>query len=114
MILWAFECGLDCILLRVVRAEARAEQTMDAFRVRLHRGRFAGNNAPTDAPSRDKVILRHSTEGDAGNVRRDRSKGNVRCVLENELVVDFIGENYKIVATRQFCYLLEHLPRAKR
>src|SRR6266851_5208421 len=71
MVLRAFEGRRDRILLRMVGAEARTQQTVNTFGVRLHRGRFARDHAPPDAPSRNEIILRHTAEGYARKVRRD-------------------------------------------
>src|SRR5258708_6880138 len=81
MILRAFERGLDGILLGMIRAEARAQQAVNAFGVRLDGRGVAGNDAPSDAPSGDEIIFRHAAEGDAGNVGRDGGEGKVRSVL---------------------------------
>ena len=87
---------------------------MDAFGVRLDGRGVAGDDAPSDAPSGDKIIFRHAAEGDAGHVGRDRGEGDVRRVFQNQLVVDFVGEDDKVVAACEFGDLLEHLARAQR
>src|ERR1700722_14009791 len=78
MILRTFERGLDGVLLRMVGAQGRAQQAMNALGVRLDSRRVAGDNAPPDAPSRDKIILRHASKGDAWHVGRDRGESDVR------------------------------------
>src|SRR5208282_6105013 len=51
MILRTFKRGLDGVLLRMVRAQARAQQLVYAFQVRLDHRSLAAGNAPSDAPS---------------------------------------------------------------
>src|SRR5207245_4110537 len=93
MILRAFECWLDGVLLGVSSAESGTQQSVNAFGVRLHGGGVAGDDAPADAPSGDEVVFRHTAEGDARDVGRDRREGGVQRVFKNELVVDLIGED---------------------
>src|SRR5579862_8316113 len=59
MILRAFECLLDRILLRMVGAQSCAQQAVHTFAIGLHRDRIAGDDAPPDPPSRNQIVLRH-------------------------------------------------------
>src|SRR5229473_1511506 len=83
MVLWALESGLDGVLLGVVGAEPSAQQAVNAFGIGLYHSGVAGDDAPSDAPSGDKVVLRHAAESDAGNIGRDGGEGNVRGAVKN-------------------------------
>src|ERR1700721_438846 len=72
MILRTFERRLDGVLFRMIRAQPRPQQPVNAFRIRLHRRRVAGDDAPTNAPSRNQIVLRHPAKSDARHVRRNR------------------------------------------
>src|ERR1017187_441141 len=65
MVLRPFQRGLDRVLLGMVGAETRSQQTVHALGVGLYRSGFAGDDAPSDAPSGDEIILRHAAEGHA-------------------------------------------------
>src|SRR5258708_224724 len=55
MILRAFERGLDRVLLGMIRAEARAQQAVNTFGVRLDGHGVARDDAPSDVPSGNEV-----------------------------------------------------------
>src|SRR5580704_8163216 len=120
VILRAFERGLDGILFRMIGAEPRTQQAVNAFGIGLDGRCVTGDDAPSNAPSGDEIVFRHAAEGDARHVGRDRGEGNVRSgvslriVIENQFVVDFIGEDYETVPAGKVGDLLEHLPRAER
>src|SRR5580692_1491191 len=112
MVLRTFERRLDGILLRMIRAQPRAQQAVNAFRIRLHRRRVAGDDAPTNAPSRNQIVLRHPPKSDARHIRRNRRECDMRSSIENELVVDFVREYNQTMPPCDFGHLLQHLPRA--
>src|SRR5512135_621946 len=60
MILRALERGLDGVLLWMVGAETRAQESMHAFGVRLDRSGLAGDDSPADAPSGYEIVFRHA------------------------------------------------------
>ena len=86
---------------------------MHSFGISLHCRSVSGNDAPSDAPAGNQIILRHASESDAGNVGRHGGEGDVRrfvffrIVIENELVVNFIRENNEVVAARYLGNLLQ-------
>ncbi len=114
MILRAFERGLDRVLLGMIGAEARTQQAVDGFGIGLYGSGFTGDDAPSNAPSGDEIVLRHAAERHAGHVGRNRRKSDVWRVFQNQFVVDFVGKYDQVVAARQFRNLLQHLPRAQR
>src|SRR5208337_5054129 len=87
VILRAFECGPDRVLLGMIGAQARTQELVDAFQVRLDDGSFAAGNAPSDAPSGGEVILGQSAESNDRHIGRDRGHGDVRVVIYYQLVV---------------------------
>src|SRR5208337_4165470 len=97
VILRAFERGLNRVLLGMVGAEAGAQKFVHAFEVRLDDGSFAAGNAPSHAPSGGEVILGQSAERNDRHLGRDRSHGNMGVVIDNQLVVNFIGKDDQIV-----------------
>src|SRR6266849_427448 len=96
----------------MVRAEAGAQKFVDAFQIRFDYGCFAAGNAPSDAPSGCEVVFRQASESDDWNVGRDRGHGYMRVVVDDEFVVDFVGEDYEVVLARQVGNLLQHFPGA--
>src|SRR5438477_12421670 len=97
MVLRSLQRGLDRILLRMVGTKARAQQALNALAVSLHRNGFAGDDAPSNTPSRDKIILRHTAESHARHVRRNSGESDVRRAVENQLVIDLVGEDDQVV-----------------
>src|SRR5579864_9412898 len=57
-ILRTLQRRLDGILLGMVRAKACSQQPMNTLGVRLHRGVVAGDDAPSNAPPWNQVVLR--------------------------------------------------------
>src|SRR5215472_8064842 len=73
----------------------------------------AGDDAPSDAPSGNEIVFRHAAKRDAGYVGCNGGEGGMWSVFENQLVVDFVGEDDQVVAPREVGNLLQHLPRAE-
>src|SRR5207244_2479661 len=94
--------------------QSSAQKFVNPFQIRLDRGRFATGNAPSDTPSGGEVVFGQPTEGNYRNVGRDRGHGDVRVAVDDQLVVNFIGEDHEVALAREFGNLLKHLPRADR
>src|ERR1700728_2394586 len=114
MVLWTLQSSLDGILFGMVGAEARTQQTMHPLGVGLEGCGFAGDDTPSDAPSGDEVILRHSTKGHARHVGSNRSERDVRRSVEDQLVVDFVRKDNQVIAAGQLRDALQHLPGTQR
>ena len=98
----AFQRGLDGVLHGLVGGEPRAQQLVDALDVGLERRGVAAGYAPTNAPARREIILGKSSEGNAGNIGRNAGEGDVLfAVVENQLVVNFVGKDNEIVFAGQ-------------
>src|ERR1039458_8787044 len=119
VILRTFERGLDRVLLGMVSAQARTQQLVHTFQVRLDDGSFAAGNAPSNAPSRSEVILRQSAERNDRQIGRDRGHGNMGIVVlvlavDNQLVVNFIRKDNQIMLAGEFGDLFQHRARTYR
>jgi hypothetical protein len=67
---------------------------VDAVDVGGERGGVAADDAPSDAPAGCQIILGQPAESDARNIRRNASERYMFfAVIENQLVVNFVGEN---------------------
>src|ERR1700677_5192172 len=58
MVLRPFERRLDGILLRMIGAQPRPQQPVNAFGIRVHWRGAAGNDAPPNAPSWNQIVFR--------------------------------------------------------
>src|SRR5689334_22697964 len=74
--------------------------------------RIAAHDSPTDTPAGCQVIFREATESDNGNIGCDGRNRDLLVVIENQLVVDFVGEDDEIVAAGEFGDGFEHATRA--
>src|SRR5207249_1739227 len=108
MILWTFQSSFDRILLRMIRAEASAQEAMNAFDIGLHPGGVAADDDPSDAPTGSEVVLRQSAEGDDREIRRDCRERDVLLIVKDEFVIDLISEHHQIIPTSEFGKLLQH------
>ena len=91
MVLWTFQSSLDRILFGMVGAEARTQQTMHSLGVGLECCGFAGDDTPSDAPSGDEVILRHSTTILLG----DHAHSYILVVAKTEFVAFRVAPDLK-------------------
>src|SRR5208337_2732155 len=90
MILRTYQRRLNRILLGMVGAQPRPQQPVNAIRVRFDCRSVTRDDAPSNAPSRYQIILRHSAKRNAWNIGRNRSKRDVRSIFENQFVVDLV------------------------
>src|SRR5208337_4285861 len=93
-------------------AETGAQQLVHSLNIGLDYGSLAAGDAPTDSPSGRGIVFREASEGNDGDVRRDRGHGYVWIVLHDEFVVDFVGEDDQVVLASEFGNLFEHGARA--
>src|SRR5208282_4901806 len=114
VILRAFERSFDRVLFGMVGAKTRPQQLVHAFQIRLDDGSVAAGNAPSNAPSGGKVILGQSAESNDRQIGRDRGHGNMGIVVDNQLVVNFIGKDNQIVLAGEFGDLFQHRARTYR
>ncbi|MNM78652.1 hypothetical protein D3C81_905620 [compost metagenome] len=98
----ATQGGLDRMLARHVGTQAHVGQHVDAFDVALGVVFRAGNGDPAGAEAGHAVGLGQAVEGQAEHVRRQRGGGDVLGFVVEDLVVDLVGEQHKIVLARQF------------
>src|SRR5271157_3543131 len=62
----------------------------------------AGRNRPSDAPTGHQVCLRETVEGHDWNIRRQgRNRDVLLARIEDQLLVDFVGENHQAMLARQ-------------
>src|SRR5579872_6656188 len=108
MILRAVERSLDGVLLGMIGTETGAKQFLDPLRIRLYGRGVAADNAPSNAPSGRKIIFRDPTEGDSGDVGSNGSEGDVLVVVEDQLVVNLVGEDHQVVAASDLGDVFEH------
>ena len=98
------------VLFRTIRAQARAQQLVDALEVRLHVGRFPAHDTPADAPAGSEVGFRKPAEGHHRQIGCERRDGSVRPAVEDQLVVNLVGENHQVVLARKLHDCFERLP----
>src|SRR5690606_21944815 len=92
--------GLNCVLGRNVGAHAHRGQDVEPFDVVAGAVFGAGYDHPAAAEARQPVRLGEAVERHAQHVVGDfRHRYMLGAVVEN-LVVDFVGENYQIVVAR--------------
>src|SRR6202035_4627350 len=114
LVLWSLQGGSYGVLLGMIGAQAGPQQTLNALIVLLHRHSIAAHDSPADAPAGSKIIFGKSAKGDDRNIRRDRCHRDMLVVIENELVVNFVGKNEQVMLPGQFSDLLQHSPGAHR
>ena len=98
-------------LRRHVGAKAHVGEHVDAEHEVPHATGVAGEDHPADAEAGNHVALGEAGEGDAGQVRRERGDGDVLDAVHAKAVVDLVGEDHELVATRDLDDLLQDLAR---
>src|SRR5437660_5548987 len=78
MIIGVLECGFDRVLLGMIGAQTRTQQSMHAFGVGPYCSGLAGDDAPADAPSGNEIVLRHAAKRDAGHIGRNCGECDMR------------------------------------
>ena len=97
VILRAFQRRAHRKLLGIIRAQARPQELVDPLDVRFDRGRVAAHHSPAHSPAGNEIAFREAIESHYRNVRRQGRERNMRLIVENQLVVDFVGKNDKVV-----------------
>lgn len=110
----AAQRGLDRVLARHVGAQAHVGQHVDAFDVTLRVVFRPGDGDPAGAETGHAVGFRQAVEGQAEQVRRQRSGADVHGVVIKNLVVDLVGEHHQIVRTGDFQHAQQHFLRVHR
>ncbi len=117
MVLRAVQRDFDGVLLGMIGAQTRAQETVNAFYIRLDGIRIAADDPPANAPAGRKIIFRQAAESHHWNIRRDGRDGELLILfafVEYELVVNLVGKDDKIVSSRQVRQLFQHAAGADR
>ncbi|MBG9885568.1 hypothetical protein ABE10_02985, partial [Bacillus toyonensis] len=73
-----------------------------------------GDHEPPRTVSRDPVGLRETVEGQAEQIGGEPRGGNVLRAVEEDPVIDLVGEEKQVVLTRDLDHPLQHLTRVDR
>ena len=115
MILRSLQRGRDGVHERVRSREPRAQQFVHRFQIIAERLRRAGGHRPADAPAGHQVGLRQPVERDDRKIGRKSCNGDVLAIfVDDQLVVDLVGEDEQVVAARQLNHPLQRLARVDR